>query len=436
MADSDTSIIPYHCVFVDADYRYFWRTALKCLKFNYKREELINGLQLLWTNQRSPHKVLPCLSVRTGLDLYLRTKNFPPGSEVIMSAINIPDMIQIVHHHNLKIVSLDISIESASPKMELLESLISEKTVAVMIAHLYGKWVPMEHVISLAHKHNLCVIEDCAEGFSGFERVGHAHTDLALFSFGVIKFYTSFGGAIARVRDPYIYKQMAELHDSYPIQSQREYLKKITKYFLAYVMLNRQMPSTVVMSLGRMLNIDHKNYVVAMLRGFPSGLVERIRQRPSSPLLYTMLDRQRHFSESEFDISRIKGDYAMERLPDSAVAVGSQNDINNYWLFPIVVDNPDTVVKMLNTLGIDAYRGASQLNLVEPDGSRGDDDLTSSLNQFYPAEAKYLIDHIVYLPINKNVPFHILDQICRRVSVAIKMSNKPTSPQLRLKAKL
>ena len=191
----------------------------------------------MWTNYSNPNPVLPCLSVRTGFDLFLRIMNFPPGSEVIMSAMNIPDMVSIVKHHKLHIVPLDISIETTAPKVELLPQLVSARTVAIVIAHLYGKWSPMDEVIDFAKKRNLYVVEDCAECFCGFDKLSHPETDVALFSFGVIKFYTSFGGAIAKIK-PNLYGKMAALYETYPVQSQAVYLKKILKYTVVYGILN------------------------------------------------------------------------------------------------------------------------------------------------------------------------------------------------------
>lgn len=46
-------------------------------------------LHKIWTNPNNSNAVLPCLSVRTGFDLFLQAQAYPPGSEIIMSAVNI-----------------------------------------------------------------------------------------------------------------------------------------------------------------------------------------------------------------------------------------------------------------------------------------------------------------------------------------------------------
>ena len=81
---------------------------------------------------------------------------------------------------------------------------------------------------------------------------------------------------------------------------------------------------------------------------------------------------------------------------------------------------------MLNDLGVDAYRGATQLNVVEPELN----DLQTFMSS-YPHDAKYLIDHVIYLPVNKMVPFHELD----RISIALKIVMEKASGKLLLPLK-
>ena len=42
-----------------------------------------------------------------------------------------------------------------------------------------------------------------------------------------------------------------------------------------------------------------------------------------------------------------------------------------------------------------------------------------AVNKQYPHEAKYLVDHVVYLPVNKLVPFHVLNIMLARIHSAV-----------------
>ncbi|NJM23981.1 MAG: hypothetical protein HC907_38085 [Richelia sp. SM1_7_0] len=49
------------------------------------------------------------------------------GSEVLMSAINIKDMVEIVKINGLIPVPIDISLEKCEPSLKILEQLVSPK---------------------------------------------------------------------------------------------------------------------------------------------------------------------------------------------------------------------------------------------------------------------------------------------------------------------
>jgi len=128
------------------------------------------------------------------------------------------------------------------------------------------------------------------------------------------------------------------------------------------------------------------------------------------------------------------------------VSVYCCDDVVDCW--SVIQDQPDEIVRLLNSLGVDAYRGATQLNVIESDNGNHDHVLSrvTSLDKFvtqYPHEARYLIDHVVYLPVNKSVPFHELDRICQALSVAMASSGRDSQlrhpalqANVRLKSKL
>lgn len=263
---------------------------LSTLKSNTNQTNIIRQLCTLWNSQQSskPRHVLPCLSVRTGLDLFLRIKHYPLGSEVIMSAINIPDMVRIVEHHGLKVVPVDIHLETLSPKLDILETLIGPNTVAILVAHIYGRVSDIDGVIKIAKKHNVDIIEDDAEVFHGLDYVGHPEVDLTLYSFGIIKPLTAFGGAMVGINNPKLYHAMHNLYQQYPVQDVGTYLKKVMKYTAIKSLLNNSSAMYIAVPLARYYGFDYKEGFVRKLRGFPGDLMSKIRARPSTALLHTM----------------------------------------------------------------------------------------------------------------------------------------------------
>ena len=74
----------------------------------------INGIFTTNSNERA----VVTFSVRSMLDLYLQVRNFPPGSEIIMTGINIPDMLKIMNEHKIVVVPVDLDIATLAPKVE------------------------------------------------------------------------------------------------------------------------------------------------------------------------------------------------------------------------------------------------------------------------------------------------------------------------------
>ena len=53
--------------------------------------------------------------------------NYPKGSEIIMTAINILDMCTIIEEHGLIPVPVDITLETAGPTLQDVKDLITPK---------------------------------------------------------------------------------------------------------------------------------------------------------------------------------------------------------------------------------------------------------------------------------------------------------------------
>ncbi|MGH8622648.1 MAG: DegT/DnrJ/EryC1/StrS family aminotransferase, partial [Burkholderiales bacterium] len=128
-----------------------------------------------------------CLSVRSGFDLLLGAAAFPRGSEVLVSAMTIPDMVRITREYDLVPVPLDLDPDLAFPPAAQIARRVTPRTRAVLIAHLFGATPPLDDHIAAARAHKLLFIEDCAQAFRGREYAGHPAADVSFFSFGTIK---------------------------------------------------------------------------------------------------------------------------------------------------------------------------------------------------------------------------------------------------------
>ena len=90
---------------------------------------------------------------------------------------------------------------------EKIEEKITEKTKAILAVHLYGQSCDMDKIMDIAHKHNLKVIEDCAQahGTMWKERKVGSIGDIGCWSFYPTKNLGAFGdgGAITTNNEDY-----------------------------------------------------------------------------------------------------------------------------------------------------------------------------------------------------------------------------------------
>ena len=107
------------------------------------------------------------LSLRSGLDSYFSALALPPGSEVLMSALTIPDMWKIVEQHGLVPVPVDLDVRTLAPQLDSVMRAASSKTRALLIAHLFGTRIPLEPYAEIARERGWLLLEDCAQAFTG-----------------------------------------------------------------------------------------------------------------------------------------------------------------------------------------------------------------------------------------------------------------------------
>ena len=85
--------------------------------------------------------------------------------EVITTATSCaPTANAIIHSGNIPVMT-DVSREDYNIDPEKIEQLITPKTGAILPVHVYGRPAKMDKILAIAEKHDLPVIEDCAQSF-------------------------------------------------------------------------------------------------------------------------------------------------------------------------------------------------------------------------------------------------------------------------------
>lgn len=327
---------------------------------------------------------LACLSVRTGLDLCLTALDLPAGSEVLVSAYTIPDMVRVLEHHGLRPVPVDLELDTLAPTVEALEAACSERTRAILVAHLFGSRIDLDPIADLAERCGLILFEDGAQvfGLPGYR--GHERADVSLFSFGTIKTRTALGGALLRFRDAGLLARVRELEGRLPEWPRGAFARKVAKAF-AMKCLSWPLPYALCIALCRLRGKDHEDVLHRSVRGFHGSLVHAIRHRPNGPLLALLARRLRQNGDERVAWRERNARAVLVHLPPGLRAVGSRAPDHTHWVTTVLADEPEARIRELRARGFDATQAATATAIVV----EGRD---------APRNALRLRDGLVYLP--------------------------------------
>lgn len=151
----------------------------------------------------------------TALHLAVAAAGIGPGDEVLVStSTNIATALAVIHNGAIP-VPVDSEETTWNLNLDLIEDLITEKTKAIMPVHLYGHPVDMDRLMEIARRHNLLVIEDCAEshGATCRGRMTGSFGDMSCFSFYANKVITTGEGGMVTTNDDHFAERLRLLRN-------------------------------------------------------------------------------------------------------------------------------------------------------------------------------------------------------------------------------
>ncbi|OQX96622.1 hypothetical protein B6I21_00490 [candidate division KSB1 bacterium 4572_119] len=165
-----------------------------------------------------------CVGVGNGSDaLYLamRAMDIGAGDEVITTPNTFIATSESISQTGAKVVLVDINPQTYNIDVNKIEEKITSKTKALLPVHLFGQPADMDPILAIAKKHNLLVIEDCAQAHGATyksKRVG-SFGDAACFSFYPGKNLGAYGDAGAVVtNDEKLAEKVAMISDHGSLQ--------------------------------------------------------------------------------------------------------------------------------------------------------------------------------------------------------------------------
>lgn len=148
-------------------------------------------------------KVLLTTSCTDALEMAAILLDIGPGDEVIVPSYTFVSTANAFVLRGAKIVFADS--ESLTPNVDVsaLNEIITPRTRAIVPVHYAGMACDMDRIVEIARRHDLCVVEDAAQGIESFYKgkpLG-SFGSLAAFSFHETKNVISGEGGLLVVND-------------------------------------------------------------------------------------------------------------------------------------------------------------------------------------------------------------------------------------------
>lgn len=147
------------------------------------------------------------------LEQILAALDLPAGGEVITTPFTFVSTTHAIVRNGLTPVFCDVNDVDYTMDVTKIESLITERTCAIVPVHVYGNFCDVEAIDAIAKKHNLKVIYDAAHAFgAAYKGVQSANFgDASMFSFHATKVYNTIEGGAVCFQDGTLYEKLNEM---------------------------------------------------------------------------------------------------------------------------------------------------------------------------------------------------------------------------------
>ena len=166
-----------------------------------------------WLEERfQAQKVLLTTSGTTALDMAMLLCDLQPGDEVILPSYTFSSTATACVLAGAKLVFVDVRPDTMNIDETKIEAAITDKTKVIMVMHYAGVACEMDTIMEIAHRHNLMVVEDAAQGVMSTYKGKALGTigDFGCYSFHETKNYSMGEGGALLINDP-AYNERAEI---------------------------------------------------------------------------------------------------------------------------------------------------------------------------------------------------------------------------------
>ena len=158
-----------------------------------------------WLEERfASNKVLLTTSGTSALEMAAILCDLQPGDEVILPSFTFTSTATAFVLAGAKLVFVDIRPDTMNIDETKIEPAITERTRVIVPVHYAGVACEMDAIMDIAHRHNLLVVEDAAQGVIATYKGRALGTigDFGCYSFHETKNYSMGEGGAISINNP------------------------------------------------------------------------------------------------------------------------------------------------------------------------------------------------------------------------------------------
>jgi perosamine synthetase len=183
--------------------------AVRCCLLQ-RNESIVNRFENEFAGYLGVKHAVIMPSARWGLYYILKNMNLSEGDEVILPAFTFFAVPAAIIKLKLKPVFVDIAENNLNIDADKIEKSISARTKVIIATHLSGYVCEMNRIKEIAKRHDIKIIEDCAQSIgSEFENMkAGSFGEAAYFTFGLTKGFTTLGGAMITTNNDLLFEKI------------------------------------------------------------------------------------------------------------------------------------------------------------------------------------------------------------------------------------
>ena len=163
----------------------------------YIRGRHVDAFEQAWARTLGVKRCVSCANEMDAIYIALRGLRVKTGDEVITSAHSWISTSEAITQAGGRVVFCDTDEETFTIDPNDIQRKITPATAGIIPVHLYGQPADMDAIMAIAKRHNLWIVEDCAQAHLARYKGRYVGTfgDAATFSFYPSKNLGAYGDA-------------------------------------------------------------------------------------------------------------------------------------------------------------------------------------------------------------------------------------------------